>query len=287
MNGISAMMGRIVVFTFGVMIWASGFTLGASEANATHTSGSERWITNVIGITMPTYRFVNEYHTNWSMQTITNPVMVEACWTNTVVEYRTNWITRTQIKPVNVTVFQTNLVNRYRTNWDTLTVTNWKAVVLFKTNWVTVPVTNVVEVEVAARRPAPAAESRGAAVPEATLVAPAAPASAGAWKGPLVIEAARTARPPADNQVEVQLRVRRNGGSPAPLQVQSWRIEGEGGEVFLIGQEQEFKRQWPVGNYKVEVRLKSEADNSPTSVRGTLSLTARDAIIQPRLLVRK
>ena len=41
------------------------------------------------------------------------------------------------------------------------------------------------------------------------------------------------------------------------------------------------------GKYKVEAKLKPEGNNPPVSVRGTLSLTPRDAVVQPRLLVRK
>jgi hypothetical protein len=69
--------------------------------------------------------------------------------------------------------------------------------------------------------------------------------------------------------------------------VQLWRVEREDGAVLLFGQDQEFQRQLPVGKYKVEARLQRDGDDPPVSARGTLSVTARNTVIQPRLLVQK
>jgi hypothetical protein len=69
--------------------------------------------------------------------------------------------------------------------------------------------------------------------------------------------------------------------------LQNWRVERDDGAILLFGQDQEFKRPLPVGNYKVEAKLKAEGDNPPLAVRDTLSVTPREATIQPRLLVKK
>jgi hypothetical protein len=113
------------------------------------------------------------------------------------------------------------------------------------------------------------------------------PAPATTWTGPLAIEAARTARPAANDLVEVQLKVRWTGNTAAPLQVQNWRVEREDRAILLFGQGQEFKRQLPVGKYKVEARLKGEGDNPPLAARGTLLVTTHEATIQQKLLVKK
>ncbi len=157
---------------------------------------------------------------------------------------------------------------------------------LFKTNWITQPVTNVVQVDLPPRPAAAPATPSDAAEPPEAPTETASPAPAG-WAGPLAIEAGRTARPPANDLVEVQLKVRRTDHTPGPVQVQHWRVEREDGAVLLFGQDQQFKRPLPVGRYKVEAKLKAEGDNPPLAVRGTLSVTLHDATIQPRLLVKK
>lgn len=92
---------------------------------------------------------------------------------------------------------------------------------------------------------------------------------------------------PANDLVEVQLKVRRTDDTGVPVLVQNWRVERDDGAVLLFGQDQQFKRPLPVGKYKVEAKLKAEGDDSPLSVRGTLSVTLHDATIKPRLLVKK
>jgi hypothetical protein len=83
------------------------------------------------------------------------------------------------------------------------------------------------------------------------------------------------------------MKVKRTDSTAALLQVQQWRVEREDGAILLFGQDQDFKRELPVGNYRVEAKLKVEGDNPALSVRGTLSVTARETVIQPRLLVRR
>lgn len=303
MHGHAALVRLVRVVAVSLALWASGLSLIGVEANVTRTNWFDRWITNVIEVRMPANRFVNEYRTNWVTQlrtnvidvyatnrvtrTLTNPVVVEATETNVVTAYETNWSMRTLTNWVAVNVLRTNFVDRYQTNWSTLNLTNWETVVLFKTNWITQAVTNVVQTDRPNRPAATVAALREAVEPKEARVETAPPAPAVVWTGPLAIEAARTARPPANNLVEVLLKVRWTGNTAAPLWVQNWRVEREDGAILLFGQDREFKRQLPVGKYKVEARLKGEGDNPPLVARGTLSVTTAVATIQQRLLVKK
>ena len=276
MNGKTALAGLARVLAFNLVLSASSPSLAGAEVTITQTNRVERWITNVITIQMPQNRFVDEYHTNWVTRLRTNIVDV----------YATNWTMLKQTNEIKVASTWTNYVTAYQTNWSTLTLTNWETVVLFKTNRITQPVTSVVQVDLPSRPAAAAAAPADAVEPRAAPAEAASPASAG-WAGPLALEAARTSLPPANGLVEVQLKVRRTDNTAAPVQIQNWRVERDDGAVLLFGQEQQFKRPLPVGKYKVEAKLKAEGDDSPLSVRGTLSVTLRDATIQPRLLVKK
>jgi hypothetical protein len=302
MHGKTALVGLCGVLAFNLVLSASGPSLAGAEVTITQTNWVERWITNVINIQMPDNRFVNEYYTNWvtqlqtnvvdvyatnwTMVKQTNQVEVAATWTNSVTAYHTNWNTRTLTNLVTLNLVRTNFVDRYQTNWSTLKLTNWETVVLFKTNWITQPMTNVVQVDLPRRLAAVAPAPSEAVEPPEAPAETASSAPAG-WTGPLAIEAVRTARPPANDLVEVQLKVRRTDNTLGPVQVERWRVEREDGAVLFSGQDQQFKRPLPVGRYKVEAKLKGEGDNPPLSVRGTLSVTLHETTIQPRLLVKK
>ena len=302
MTGKAALVRMARFATLALALGTPVLALSGAEVTLTQTNWVERWITNVIEVRMPLNQFVNEYRTNWVTQfqtnvvnvfatnrvtrTLTNTVVVDLVQTNFVVGYQTNRVVRMQTNYAAVNLFQTNFVDQCQTNWSVLTLTNWETVVLLQTNRIARSVTNVVQVEMPSR---PAIDSASPAEPAAPNEAPAetlSPAAAG-WAGPLAIEATRTPRPAANNLVEVQLKVRWTGSTSAPPQVQHWRVEREDAAILLFGQEQEFKRQLPPGKYKVEAKLKAEGDNPPLSARGTLSVTASDAVIQQRLLVRK
>jgi hypothetical protein len=303
MNCHAVLSGPARTLALSLALWAPGLPVFAVEANVTTTNWSERLITNLIEVTMPLNRFVNQYRTNWVpqwrtnvvdvyatnwiMRTVTKPVMVEALWTNVVTAYRTNVITQTRTNTVAVNLVETNVLNRYHTNWSTLTLTNWVTLVLLKTNWVTQPMTNVVQLDLPSR-PAPIVAPAGEAPPpKAPAVEAALPAPAGAVSGPLALVAARTTRPPANNLVEVLMKVRWAGNGTVPLRVQSWRVQREDGAVFLFGQEQEFIRQLPVGNYTVEARLRAEKDGPLYVARGTLVVTLQDAVVHQQMLAKK
>jgi hypothetical protein len=303
MNGNASFLGLGRVLAASLTLWGSGLSLTGTEVTITQTNWAERWITNVIEVRMPVNRFVNEYRTNWVtqlrtnvvdayvtnwvMRKLTNQVQVEATWTNHVTAYQTNWNTRTMTNHVALNLVRTNFVDRLQTNWSTLNLTNWQTVVLFKTNWLTQAVTNLVQIDLPSRPIVAAAAPSEVVEPKDAPVETATPALAAVWAGPLAIEADRTARPSANDLVEVQMKVRHTDNTGAPPQVQQWRVEREDGAILLFGQDQEFKRGLPVGNYKVEAKMKVEGDNPPLSVRGTLSVTTRETVVQPRLLVRK
>ena len=249
--------GRVLVFS--LVLWACWGSLFGAEVNVVRTNWADRWITNLIEVRMPANHFVNEYHTNWVTQLRTNIVDV----------YATNRVTRTLTNQVVVDAYWTNLV------------------VAYQTNWITQPVTNIVQVAVPAPPTAKETAARAVVEPKEVRAEAAAPAPAAAWVGPLAIDAARTSRAAANNLAEVQLKLRWTGNSVAPLQVQTWRVEREDGAILLFGQEQQFKRPLPIGNYKVDAKLKAEGDDPPLAVHGTLSVTLHEATIQPRLLVKK
>jgi len=285
MIGDPALVRAARLVAFALTLCAPPFSSIGSQATVMKTNWSDRWITNVIEVNMPINRFVNQYRTNWipqfqtnwNMCTVTNLVVVEAFWTNTLVAYRTNLVMRMRTNHVAVNVLQTNVVNCYHTNRS----------VVYLTNWVAQSATNIVQVRAPSPSP-PAAlvREQPPALPEARIE-PASSVSAVTWSGPLTIEAVRTALPAANNLLEVRMKVRWTAATTAPLQVQRWRVEREDAAILLFEQEQEFKRQLPPGKYKVEVRLKGQGDNTPPVARGTLSVTPQDAIVQPRLLVKK
>lgn len=209
--------------------------------------------------------------------------------TNFVEVLSTNWAAVNLTNHVNVALVRTNFVQSFQTNWTTLNLTNWETVVVIKTNWITHPVTNLVQVDltrngfVASDSTIPKETGREQEVQTSRPVS-LAPAQPGT---PLVLEAARTARPAANNLVEVQLKVRWANDATAPLLVQQWRVESADGTVFCFGQDRDFKRELPVGTYKVEVKVQREATSAVLAARGTLALTARAATIQPKLTAQR
>lgn len=268
MHGRTALIGLGRFLAVGLVFGASRISPFGAEVAIIRTNWFDRCITNLIEVRMPANRFVNEYHTNWVTQLRTNVIDV----------YATNQVA--------VDVLRTNFVARYQTNWSTVSLTNWETVILFKTNWITQPVTNVVQV--ALPTPPTAAEPVSRKFePKEAQTATGVSAPAAAWVGPLALETVPTALPSTNNLVEVQLKVRWTGNTAAPLQVQNWRVERDDGAILIFGQDQEFKRQLPVGNYKVEARLKGEGNNPPLAARGTLSVTPHEATIQPKLVGKK
>jgi hypothetical protein len=320
MNGHAALVRQGRALAVVLCLCAAGFPVRGAEVNVTRTNWVERWITNLIEVQMPLNRFVNEYHTNCVTQfhtnvlevyttnhltrTVTNHALVDAFQTNfvtayqtnwntldltnweTVIVMKTNWLARTLTNQYLVDTFQTNVVTAYHTNWKTLDLTNWQTAIVMKTNWVTQVFTNVVQTDV----PAPSATSAANATTE--LAEPkearveASPSSAVTASG-ITLEASRTARPPNKDQVEVQLRVKGSGDSAGQLQVNQWRVEREDRAILCFGQDQDFKRELPAGRYKVEVKVRLDADSAPLSVRGTLVLTAREAVIQQTLAAKR
>ena len=298
--------GRVLLLMAGLVMLIDG-AVSAAEVNVTRTNWTERWITNVIDVRMPMNVYVDEYHTNWvehvrtnvvnryatniSTRIVTNTVVVNGVQTNFVKAYRTNWNTLTLTNQVAVDLLQTNVVDRYQTNWNTLTLTNWKTILVMKTNWVTQPVTNVVQIDltsrgqVAAAAPEPVTPRQAPPTPQAPPASQAkeTPLPTAPISNDISLEASRTARPAINNTVEVQLKVRWTGGVAATLLVQQWRVESEDGTVLFQAQDKEFRRDLPLGRYKVEVRVRREANGPLLAARGTLAVTARDAYVLQKL----
>jgi hypothetical protein len=322
MTSHAAFVRSVRVFTVALGLCTLGPAASALEETVVRTNLVDRWITNVIEVRMPLNRFVDEYHTNWVTEcrtnvinlyttnlltrTLTNHFQVDAFRTNFVTAYQTNWqtldltnwqtaivmetnwLSRTLTNQVAVDLFQTNLVTAYQTNWRTLELTNWQMAIVMRTNWVTQVVTNVVQVDAPAPSVAPAAVSAGeTGAPMEAKSEPPAAQSAGTWSGPVILEAARTVRPPNNGQVEVQLSVRAGAGSGASFQVQQWRVEREDRAILCFGQEQEFKRELPVGRYKVEVKVRQDGDGAVLASRGTLVVAPTEATVEPTLAAKK
>jgi hypothetical protein len=267
---------RAVVFVLSLC--AVGPSALSNEATITRTNWVERWITNLIEIRMPLNRFINEYHTNWVTELKTNVINV----------YATNRVARTLTNHFLVDAFRTNFVTAYQTNWKTLHMTNWQAAIVMQTNWVTEMVTNVVQIDLPSPPAPAAAASRTEAAPQKeTTTETSASLPPVTTTCPVVLEAGRTARAPNKGQVEVQLKVRGNGAPSALLQVQQWRVEREDRAILCFGQDQEFRRELPVGRYKVEVKVRQDEDGAVLSVRGALIVSPREVLIEQNLAAKK
>lgn len=287
-----------------------------AETYVTRTNWVEKAITNVVEVRMPKNVFVNEFQTNWVEQVRTNVVVVystnrltkDVLHTNIVTHYTTNYINkalprdvavdlvftnyvdvfRTNVKILRLTnniavnLVQTNTVDRYRTNWQTLNFTNFETVLVMKTNWVTQPVTNVVRVDLPVQ-PAPSAPVIASkpvvsakSAREATKSSPAIPID-----GP-VLEVAKTSSRSDNNLVEVLLRVRWPANTADAPPVQQWKIEREDGAFMSFGQEQTFKKELPIGNYKIEAKLQGGSDARVLVLRGTLVVTANEVVVRQK-----
>jgi hypothetical protein len=281
-------------------------SLAGAETYVTRTNWVDKAITNIVEVRMPRNVFVNEYHTNWVEQVHTNvvtrdvprKVVVDFLHTNIITHYSTNYINkseermvyidllstnfvdhfRTNLKVLHLTndvainLMKTNFVDRYRTNWQTLNFTNFQTVLVMKTNWVTQPVTNEVQLDLPAT---------STASPPAVAAKPERPSfrnSPGSADGP-ILEGAKSSTQPDNNLVEVLLKVRWSDSADRKS-IHQWKVEREDGTFMSVGQEQTFKKELPIGSYKIEVTLKSAP---PVQVvRGTLIITANEVVVRQK-----
>jgi hypothetical protein len=255
--------------------------------NVVQTSSFPRAITNVIEVWVPTNVFVNVYHTNqfaaqrtnvfdvyrtnWVSRTLTNTIAVELRQTNLVTRYQTNVVTAYQTNLNVVTL--TNLVTRHRTNVNTLSLTNWQTVLMFKTNWITQPVTNLVQLEVPA--------DQAASAPAAGDVESKGDIAAAPPIGGPILEARRTAKPSVNGQAEISLKLKSAGNEAPTFLSQEWQVERSDRSVLLFGRGPEFRREVPLGTYKVEVKTRSTEDSPVVRVRGNFEVL-RDEVILSR-----
>jgi hypothetical protein len=263
-------------------------------------------VTNPVHVDRLRTNHTSEYHTNWITLNLTNEVGVQAVRTNVFTHYRTNlhdlqltndlaieltrtnYITRyrTNLHRLQLTnelalnEFHTNFVDRYRTNVKTLVLTNWEQVLVMKTNWITQPITNVVQLDLVAKNPEPALEKETpteVAAPVQSLPSPS--------RGEGVeIRASLASTPGAPGQPEVQLRARWNTDPSIALHVEQWRIESQDSAILLFGQGQEFRRQLPIGRYKVEVKVRREVNGPVLAGNGVLDLSGSSATVLQKLL---
>jgi hypothetical protein len=249
-----------------------------NKVNSYQTNWISRNVTNAIVLTRVQTNFIDSYHTNWKSLTVTNQVAVNLVRTNFTDAYKTNWQNVTFTNHVVLDRVHTNVVDAFATNWQTLLLTNWQTVVVMRTNWVTRFATNVAQIDLPKTVPVtPSAPEK----PAVSRVLHTAPATASGSEDP-VIEVSRTARPPANGLVEVELKIRWPADTTDAPPVQQWRIEREGGSFLSFGQEQECRKELPVGNYVVQATLQRDADSPSFVLKGTLSVTIKEAVVQQR-----
>ena len=207
--------------------------------NETHTSWIPRVITNIIEVRIPTNIFINVYRTN----------QIEAVRSNVVNIYRTNFVTH------------------YQTNLQTLTLTNWETVLVMKTNRVTQRVPNVVESDLPAARPGMA---KTVADGEALV-------AEGSAAG-LALDTAATGKVTVDDLVEVRFKLKSADGTTPRLASYEWRVERTDGSVLLFGQEPEFRRELPMGTYKVEIKTRAASSSPLIRLRSVVEVTDSKAV---------
>jgi hypothetical protein len=273
MKAMNNTVSKIQSVTAALLVAASLPVLGAADArqaaplrvetvNETQTSWIPRVITNVIELRIPTNIFVNVYRTN----------QIEVVRSNIINVYRTNWIDRTETRIVPVDLTRTNFVTRYQTNLNTLTFTNWETVLVMKTNRVTQRVPNVVEIDL------PAVQS---SAPQ-TGGTPVSTAIAASAEG-LSLDTVTTGKVTIDDLVEVRFRLKAAKGATPVLASYEWRVERTDGSVLLFGQEPEFKREVPMGTYRIEVKARAAASSPLVRVKGVVEVTDAEVIQQPVL----
>ncbi len=228
--------------------------------------------TNDVVIHLSRTNFVEAFKTNVQHRVLTNEVAVNVTRTNYVDAYKTNFEDLVLTNEIAINRVRTNVVEAYRTNWQT--------VVVVQTNWLSQKATNIVRVD--AVKPAPV---QPVAQPQAANGQPVAATATDARSTPAdepVIEVSRTSKPPENNLVEVELKVRWPADTADAPPVAQWRIESENGSILSFGTDQEFRKDLPVGNYKVEAKLQRDPDSPSFVLRGTLTVTIRDAMVQQR-----
>jgi len=251
-----------------------------NEIDSYVTNTTTKFLTNEIAVNLMQTNIVDQYRTNWAYKFLTNEIAINLTRTNIVDSYRTNWATKRVTNELAVNLVETNFVAHYRTNVQALNLTNWQTVVVMKTNWVNQPMTNTVQVDLpASQRPAMAANANSAATIGSVGLTPITSDEAP------TLEALRAPRPAANNNYEITLRVK--WASSAPNQTQHWWIERDDGAYLSVGQEREFRRELPPGNYRVETKVQHDQDSPVLTLRGTLVLTARDAVVRQKASAKK
>jgi hypothetical protein len=300
MKGCNVLIAGVLVSFAGVSASqaavTSSFPAMANERTLARTNWVENTITNLIEVRMSRNRIINEYRTNWVdhvttnvfdvyrtnqlTRNLTNRFIVDAWRTNSVDDFHTNWQHVTLTNEVAVNRVRTNVVDAFATNWQTLFLTNRQTVVVTKTNWVTQLATNVVQLDVPRTVPVAQAASEKPSIAHSAPT-PATETGSDVSDDP-VIEVSRTTRPPANGQVEVELKIRWPADTVDAPPVRQWRIERQDGAFLSFGMEQECRRELPVGNYVVQARLQRDADSPSFVLKGTLSVTIKEAVVQQR-----
>jgi hypothetical protein len=97
-----------------------------------------------------------------------------------------------------------------------------------------------------------------------------------------ILEGAKTGSRSGNNLVEVLLRVRWPADTADAPAVQQWKVEREDGSFMTFGKEQTFKKELPLGNYKIEARLQWDPDAPVLLLKGTLVVSANEVVIRQK-----
>jgi hypothetical protein len=179
-----------------------------------------------------------------------------------------------------VQLVRTNFVQAWQTNLRTLTLTIWETVLVMKTNWITQPVTNVVKIDLITNRPPQVEFAREKSATREIPVQPL-PQVNSTLSDSIHLEALRTSRPPNRNVVELMVKARWVGESDVTIQVQQWRVESEDGAILCHSQDQDFRRELPIGRYRIEVKAQKDANGPLLAARGVVDVSAGSATMLP------
>lgn len=83
-----------------------------------------------------------------------------------------------------------------------------------------------------------------------------------------------------DDLVEVLFKLKSADGTTPKLAAYEWRVQRTDGSVLLFGQDLEFKRELPMGTYRIEVKTRKTASTPFVTVRGFVEVTASEVIPQ-------
>jgi hypothetical protein len=103
----------------------------------------------------------------------------------------------------------------------------------------------------------------------------------------LLMEASRGTKSAPSSQADVRLKARWANREGSEVQVQQWRVQSQEGSILCFGQDSEFRRNLPYGSYKVELKARFEPNIPVVTIRGLLSVSAREVRLDQNSLAKR